>query len=63
MGSTGTMESPGYPLGYPDGIYCSYHFPPVQAKFIHIYFEDFALEDIQSYGKPLKYPTFLMNQK
>ncbi|XP_066931589.1 uncharacterized protein [Clytia hemisphaerica] len=49
-GSTGVMESPGYPLGYPDGVSCNFHFPLVEVgKFIHIYFEDFQLEEVQHY--------------
>ena len=52
LGETGEMKSPGYPLGYPDGISCTFHFPLIEVgKFIHIYFEDFQLEQIQHYGK------------
>ena len=52
LGETGEMKSPGYPLGYPDGISCNFHFPLIEVgKFIHIYFEDFQLEQIQHYGK------------
>lgn len=52
LGETGEMKSPGYPLGYPDGVSCNFHFPLIEVgKFIHIYFEDFQLEQIQHYGK------------
>ena len=44
------MLSPGYPIAYPDGAYCTYKFVAKKGKYIHLYFEEFELEDMQYYG-------------
>ena len=48
--SSGSTQSPGFPLGYPDSALCTYEFFGVDGKYIHFYFEEFDLEEMQRYG-------------
>jgi len=43
-GSTGTVQSPGYPHGYPHRIYCSWVIEGPANRRIQLTFEDFDLE-------------------
>lgn len=44
-GKNGTIESPGYPHGYPNGANCTWVIVAEERNRIHIVFQSFAVEE------------------
>uniref|UniRef100_UPI001EAEFAC8 CUB and sushi domain-containing protein 3-like n=1 Tax=Oncorhynchus gorbuscha TaxID=8017 RepID=UPI001EAEFAC8 len=44
-GQNGTIESPGFPYGYPNGANCTWVIVAEQMNRIHIVFQSFAVEE------------------
>lgn len=44
-GRNGTIESPGFPYGYPNGANCTWVIVAEEGNRIHIVFQSFAVEE------------------
>ncbi|KAK7886609.1 hypothetical protein WMY93_026230 [Mugilogobius chulae] len=44
-GKNGTIESPGFPYGYPNGANCTWVILAEEGNRIHIVFQSFAVEE------------------
>lgn len=44
-GRNGTLESPGFPYGYPNGANCTWVIVAEEGTRIHIVFQSFAVEE------------------